>query len=202
MADLAHASVAELARALAAREVSAVELAKMFLGRMDSRRDLNAFLDVRPEVTLAQAGAADQRRARGEATRSHRRADRPQGHLRHPGLLLDRVEPDSRGLHEPLRRHRGRQPRPRRHGDPRQAQLRRVRDGLEQREQRLRQRAEPLGRQGGPGRFLRRLVGRGSRRASRRSPRPRTPAGRSASRPRSPGSPGPSPPTAGRRAGE
>ncbi len=68
MADLAHASVTELARALAAREVSAVELAKMFLGRMDSRRDLNAFLDVRPEVTLAQAGAADQRRARGEAT--------------------------------------------------------------------------------------------------------------------------------------
>jgi len=68
MTDLAHASVAELARALAAREVSAVELAKMFLGRMDSRRDLNAFLDVRPEVTLAQAGAADQRRARGEAT--------------------------------------------------------------------------------------------------------------------------------------
>jgi aspartyl-tRNA(Asn)/glutamyl-tRNA(Gln) amidotransferase subunit A len=68
MTDLAHASVADLARALAAREVSAVELAKMFLGRMDSRRDLNAFLDVRPEVTLAQAGAADQRRARGEAT--------------------------------------------------------------------------------------------------------------------------------------
>jgi aspartyl-tRNA(Asn)/glutamyl-tRNA(Gln) amidotransferase subunit A len=68
MADLAHASVAELARALAAREVSAVELARMFLGRMDARRDLNAFLDVRPEVTLAQAGAADQRRARGEAT--------------------------------------------------------------------------------------------------------------------------------------
>jgi aspartyl-tRNA(Asn)/glutamyl-tRNA(Gln) amidotransferase subunit A len=68
MADLAHASVAELSRALAAREVSAVELARMFLGRMDARRDLNAFLDVRPEVTLAQAGAADQRRARGEAT--------------------------------------------------------------------------------------------------------------------------------------
>jgi aspartyl-tRNA(Asn)/glutamyl-tRNA(Gln) amidotransferase subunit A len=68
MTDLAHASVAELARALAAREVSAVELARMFLGRMDSRRDLNAFLDVRPDVTLAQAGAADQRRARGEAT--------------------------------------------------------------------------------------------------------------------------------------
>ena len=68
MTALAHASVADLARALAAREVSAVELARLFLGRMDARRDLNAFLDVRPDVTLAQAGAADQRRARGEAT--------------------------------------------------------------------------------------------------------------------------------------
>ena len=68
MADLAHASLADLARALAAREVSAVDLARLFLGRIDARRDLNAFLDVRPEVTLAQAAAADARRARGEAT--------------------------------------------------------------------------------------------------------------------------------------
>ena len=68
MADLAHASLAELARALGAREVSAVELARLFLGRIDARRDLNAFLDVRPEVTLAQAAAADARRHRGDAT--------------------------------------------------------------------------------------------------------------------------------------
>jgi aspartyl-tRNA(Asn)/glutamyl-tRNA(Gln) amidotransferase subunit A len=67
MADLAHASLAELARALAARDVSAVELARLYLARIESRRDLNAFLDVRPEVTLAQAAAADARRARGEA---------------------------------------------------------------------------------------------------------------------------------------
>ena len=67
MADLAHASLAELARVLAAREVSAVELARLYLARIESRRDLNAFLDVRPEVTLAQAAAADARRARGEA---------------------------------------------------------------------------------------------------------------------------------------
>jgi aspartyl-tRNA(Asn)/glutamyl-tRNA(Gln) amidotransferase subunit A len=68
MADLAHASLADLARALAAREVSAVELARLFLGRIDARRDLNAFLDVRPDVTLAQAAAADARRANGNAT--------------------------------------------------------------------------------------------------------------------------------------
>ena len=66
MAELAHASVAELGRLLAARKVSAVELAQHYLARIDAQRDLNAFLDLRPELTLAQARAADQRRARGE----------------------------------------------------------------------------------------------------------------------------------------
>ncbi len=61
-------SVAELGRALIAREVSAVELARLFLERIESHRNLNAFLDVRPEVTLAQARAADARIARGDAT--------------------------------------------------------------------------------------------------------------------------------------
>ncbi len=67
MEELAHAGVAELGRLLAAKEVSAVELARMQLDRIELHRDLNAFLDVRPEVTLAQARAADERRARGEA---------------------------------------------------------------------------------------------------------------------------------------
>jgi aspartyl-tRNA(Asn)/glutamyl-tRNA(Gln) amidotransferase subunit A len=66
MSDLAHASVAELGRLLDTRQVSAVELAQLFLGRIDAHRDLNAFLDVRPEVTLDLARAADARRARGE----------------------------------------------------------------------------------------------------------------------------------------
>jgi aspartyl-tRNA(Asn)/glutamyl-tRNA(Gln) amidotransferase subunit A len=61
-------SVAELGRALIAREVSAVELARFFLERIESHKDLNAYLDVRPEVTLAQARAADARIAKGEAT--------------------------------------------------------------------------------------------------------------------------------------
>ncbi len=66
MSDFAHASVAELGRLLDARQVSAVELAQLFLARIDAHRDLNAFLDVRPEVTLDLARAADARRARGE----------------------------------------------------------------------------------------------------------------------------------------
>jgi len=66
--DLARATLADLSRLLAKREVSAVELARAYLARMDGQRVLNAFLDVRPEVTLAQAAAADARLARGEAT--------------------------------------------------------------------------------------------------------------------------------------
>ena len=61
-------SVAELGRALSAKQVSAVELAQLYLDRMERHQDLNAFLDVRPEVTLAQARAADARIARGEVT--------------------------------------------------------------------------------------------------------------------------------------
>jgi aspartyl-tRNA(Asn)/glutamyl-tRNA(Gln) amidotransferase subunit A len=60
-------SLAGLARALAARRISAVELAQLHLARIERHRDLNAFLDVRPEVTLAQARRADERLARGEA---------------------------------------------------------------------------------------------------------------------------------------
>ena len=51
--DITFASVAELSRMLAAREVSAVELAQHYLARIEAHKDLNAFLDVRPEATLA-----------------------------------------------------------------------------------------------------------------------------------------------------
>ena len=66
--EIAHGSLAELSRALADRKVSAVELAQAHLGRIESHRNLNAFLDVRPEVTLVQAAAADARLAQGNAT--------------------------------------------------------------------------------------------------------------------------------------
>ena len=61
-------SVAELGRALSSRQISSVELAQLYLDRIARHRDLNAFLDVRPEVTLSQARAADARIARGDAT--------------------------------------------------------------------------------------------------------------------------------------
>ena len=58
-------SVAELSRMLASGQVSAVELATLYLERVERFRAFNAFLDVRPDVTLAQA--------RAEAAESRRR---------------------------------------------------------------------------------------------------------------------------------
>ncbi|MDO5530409.1 Asp-tRNA(Asn)/Glu-tRNA(Gln) amidotransferase subunit GatA [Sutterella sp.] len=63
----AFASVAELSRRLQSREVSAVELARGYLERIEEKKSLNAFLDVRPEETLRQAEAADRLIASGEA---------------------------------------------------------------------------------------------------------------------------------------
>jgi aspartyl-tRNA(Asn)/glutamyl-tRNA(Gln) amidotransferase subunit A len=62
----ARSGLAQLGRLLDSRQVSSVELAELFLARIERHRGLNAFLDVRPELTLQQARAADARRARGE----------------------------------------------------------------------------------------------------------------------------------------
>ncbi|WP_247423614.1 Asp-tRNA(Asn)/Glu-tRNA(Gln) amidotransferase subunit GatA [Ralstonia pseudosolanacearum] len=56
-----------LSAQLAAKEVSAVELARHYLARIEARADLNAFIHVDPEATLAQAQAADARLAAGNA---------------------------------------------------------------------------------------------------------------------------------------
>ena len=66
--DLHRRGVAGLARALAAREVSAVECAQHFLQRIGSQQALGAFLAVDEGATLAQARAADTRLAAGDAT--------------------------------------------------------------------------------------------------------------------------------------
>ena len=69
MADNTFHTVVELSRALAAREVSAEELAREYLKRIEVHRDLNCFLDVRPEETLAEARAADALMAEGKGGR-------------------------------------------------------------------------------------------------------------------------------------
>ncbi|HYA37875.1 MAG TPA: Asp-tRNA(Asn)/Glu-tRNA(Gln) amidotransferase subunit GatA [Candidatus Methylomirabilis sp.] len=60
-------TVVELARALSRREISSVELTRLFLERINKYRDLNAFITVDPERSLAQAKAADDRIGKGEA---------------------------------------------------------------------------------------------------------------------------------------
>ena len=61
-------SLAELQAALAAKKVSSAELTRAFLARIRQLDGtLNAFLAVDEETSLAQARAADERRARGEA---------------------------------------------------------------------------------------------------------------------------------------
>jgi aspartyl-tRNA(Asn)/glutamyl-tRNA(Gln) amidotransferase subunit A len=67
MADLHDLAVAELARRLRTRDVSAAEAARHFLARIQAHEPLGAFLDVQEDVTLAQASAADQRLAAGDA---------------------------------------------------------------------------------------------------------------------------------------
>jgi aspartyl-tRNA(Asn)/glutamyl-tRNA(Gln) amidotransferase subunit A len=62
------ASLKELAAALSAKKVSSVELTKLFLDRIGRHQpQLNAFITVDPEKSLAQARAADARIARGAA---------------------------------------------------------------------------------------------------------------------------------------
>jgi len=59
--------VHDLAHALAAKHVSAVELAQHFLDRAAAHTDLGAFVAVDADTTLAQARAADNRIANGTA---------------------------------------------------------------------------------------------------------------------------------------
>src|SRR6202035_2876097 len=60
-------SLTELRAALDAKTLSAVELAQLFLQRIEAAKNLNAFISVDHDLTLAQAKAADTLIAKGEA---------------------------------------------------------------------------------------------------------------------------------------
>jgi aspartyl-tRNA(Asn)/glutamyl-tRNA(Gln) amidotransferase subunit A len=62
-----HLGVAELGKALAAREVSSVELTKHLLARITAYHGLGAFLHIDEQGALAAAAEADTRRSRGDA---------------------------------------------------------------------------------------------------------------------------------------
>ena len=59
MSELHQLSLTDLARQLREKQVSAVETARHFLGRMTAHQDLAAFVAVDENATLAQARAAD-----------------------------------------------------------------------------------------------------------------------------------------------
>jgi aspartyl-tRNA(Asn)/glutamyl-tRNA(Gln) amidotransferase subunit A len=62
MNDLINSSLRDLAAALAARKISAIELATLFLDRIEKHNPaLNAFITTDREKTLAQARAADEK---------------------------------------------------------------------------------------------------------------------------------------------
>ena len=68
MTDPHYLSAAEMTRALAARELSAVELAEAHLRRIDDLDPrVGSYLALTPELALRQAEAADRRIASGEA---------------------------------------------------------------------------------------------------------------------------------------
>ncbi len=64
---MSRRTVAELSRSLARGEFSSTELTRDYLSRIKQFNGVyNAYITVTEELALAQAGAADQRRARGE----------------------------------------------------------------------------------------------------------------------------------------
>ena len=67
MTGMVGATVAEMRDALAAGEVSAMELAEAHIAAAEAARPLNGYVTVTPERARARAAEADARRARGEA---------------------------------------------------------------------------------------------------------------------------------------
>ena len=65
--DLHDLGIQQLAQLLASKEITAKETAQHFLQRAETHSQLGAYVDINPEVTLAQAAAADARLDKGTA---------------------------------------------------------------------------------------------------------------------------------------
>jgi aspartyl-tRNA(Asn)/glutamyl-tRNA(Gln) amidotransferase subunit A len=91
MKALHEMGVAELGRALASKEVSSAELTKHLLARVASQEHLGAWLCVDGDAALAQAAAADQRRAAGA------RAPLLGVPIAHKDIFVTRVLPTTAG---------------------------------------------------------------------------------------------------------
>jgi aspartyl-tRNA(Asn)/glutamyl-tRNA(Gln) amidotransferase subunit A len=60
-------TLAQLSKSLINKDISSLELSNYYLNRMELRKDMNAYLDIQPELTLAQARQADTLRTQGKA---------------------------------------------------------------------------------------------------------------------------------------
>ena len=67
MSDPRDLTIAAARDAMAAGDISAVELAEAHISAIEDARDLNAFVTETPDRALADAKASDERRAKGEA---------------------------------------------------------------------------------------------------------------------------------------
>ncbi len=67
MSDITELTALELSRAMAAREISAVEVARAYLARIDEKNaEIGAYLTVTHDLALRSAAESDERRAAGE----------------------------------------------------------------------------------------------------------------------------------------
>jgi aspartyl-tRNA(Asn)/glutamyl-tRNA(Gln) amidotransferase subunit A len=67
MAQLTDLTLADLSKAMARKEASAVEVADAHLKKLEEHRALNAFITETPDKARAMARASDERRAKGQA---------------------------------------------------------------------------------------------------------------------------------------
>ena len=163
--ELTRQTAAGLAAAMAAGEVSAVEVTQAHLDRIDRGGRACEGVPARRGGPGPGGRAGGRRPAgRGRAARpAGRRADRAQGRVHHRGHADHLRIEDPGGLAAALRRDRDPAAARGRDDHPGQDQHGRVRDGLVDGELRVRPVAQPMGPRPGARRVLRRVVRRGRR---------------------------------------